>query len=58
MTVMRSFACAPKWGVVLVGFISTGRSLPLLGTYFRCRAGIRGRRSSEAKIVKRAGLWP
>ena len=58
MTVMRPFACAPRWGVVLVGFISTGRSLPLFGTYFRCRAGIRGRRSSKAKIVKRAGLWP
>ena len=25
LTVKRSFACAPRWEITLVGFISTGR---------------------------------
>ena len=33
VTVTRSFACAPRWGVVLVGFVSTGCvSSPRRGT--------------------------
>ena len=38
VTVTRSFSCAPRWGVALVGFVSTGcvssprRGTPLSGT--------------------------
>ena len=38
VTVTRSFACTPRWGVALIGFVSTGRvssprrGNPLLGT--------------------------
>ena len=32
LTVKWSFACAPRWGVALAGFISTGFSLPCRGT--------------------------
>ena len=34
VTVARSFACAPRWGVALVGFVSTERSSPRRGTPF------------------------
>ena len=33
VTLTRSFACAPRWGVALVGFVSTGHvSSPRRGT--------------------------
>ena len=32
VTVKRSFACAPKWEVALVGFVSIERSSPRRGT--------------------------
>ena len=32
VTVAQSFACAPRWGVALVGFVSTEHSSPRHGT--------------------------
>ena len=32
VTVVQSFECAPRWGVALVGFVSTERSSPRHGT--------------------------
>ena len=34
MTVARSFSCAPRREVALVGFVSTERSSPRLGNLF------------------------
>ena len=31
VTVKRSLACAPRWGVALVGFVSTERISPVVG---------------------------
>ena len=52
-----TIACALRWGVASIGIFSTGRDSPYMGTYFRCRKYTSRRRSCEAAIVKKAGLW-
>ena len=41
VTVKWSFACAPTWGVALVGFVSTERSSPHGGTPFKVQVTCR-----------------
>ena len=52
-----TIACALRWGVASVGRFSTRRGSPYMGKHFRCREYTGGRRSFEATIVKKAGLW-
>ena len=49
VTVARSFACAPRWGVALIGFVSTKRSSPHHGNpIFRYWSRADRRHSLEA----------
>ena len=53
VTVVRSFACAPRWGVALVGFVSTERSSPRHGNpLFRYWSLADIRRSLEANSLE------
>ena len=54
--VRATIACALRWGVALVGFVSLlGFAHPVVGPPFRY---MRRRRSYEAVSTKKAGLWP
>ena len=52
-----TIAHALRWGVASVGVYSTGHGSPFMGKPFRCREYTGGRRSFEAVVVKKAGLW-
>ena len=52
-----NIACALRWEVASVRIFSIGRGSPYMGKYFKCRKYTGGRRSYEAVIVKKAGLW-
>ena len=53
MTIARAL----RWGVASVGVYSIGHSHPIVGPPFRYRECAGRRRSLEAAIVKKAGLW-
>ena len=52
-----TIACALRWGVASVGVYSTGCGSPYMVKHFRCREYTGGRRSFEAAILRKAGLW-
>ena len=52
-----TIACALRWGVALVGDYHYWALLPVVGPHFRCKTVTNGRRSLEAEIEKKAGLW-
>ena len=52
-----TIACALRWGVAFVRVYSTVRGSPFMGKHFTCKEYTSGRRSLEAAIVKKVGLW-
>ena len=52
-----NIVCALRWGVASIEIFSTRRDSPYIGKYFKCKKYTSGRRSCDAQIVKKAGLW-
>ena len=52
-----TIACALRWGVASVGVYSIEHCSPRRGPPFMYRECAGRRRSLEAAIVKKAGLW-